>query len=443
MDTDQLTTRVADQLGAQQRLLVAFSGGLDSSVLLHLLATLRCQRPGMQLRALHVHHGLSAFADRWVEHCRRRCADWQIPLTVTHVQVDARQGGIEAAARAARYAAFSAALTEGEALLTAQHLDDQSETFLLALKRGSGPAGLSAMAARATLGEHLLLRPLLGCSRQTLESYAQRHALTWIDDDSNQDTRFDRNFLRLQVLPQLNQRWPHFASAVARSAGLCAEQEQLLDELLAEPLQSLLAADRSLAIDGLTDCSPVRRFALLRRWIALFNVTMPAREQLQRLWDEVALSREDAEPQLQLGAYQIRRFRGRLHLLPPLAALRDVHLPWQPDQPLTLPDGLGQLVAGEGDLALRAPQPSQQISIRFGGVQGAVRIVGRVHSRPIKKLWQELGIPPWQRERIPLIYYDEQLIAALGVFVCEAGQVPEGERPWRLRWEKNHNREEQ
>ncbi|QDI20174.1 tRNA lysidine(34) synthetase TilS [Serratia marcescens] len=443
MNTDQLTTRVADQLGAQQRLLVAFSGGLDSSVLLHVLAALRRQRPVLQLRALHVHHGLSAFADHWVEHCRSRCADWQIPLTVTHVQVDARQGGIEAAARAARYAAFSAALTEGEALLTAQHLDDQSETFLLALKRGSGPAGLSAMAARAALGEHLLLRPLLGCSRQTLESYAQRHALTWIDDDSNQDTRFDRNFLRLQVLPQLNQRWPHFASAVARSAGLCAEQEQLLDELLAEPLQSLLAADRSLAIDGLTDCSPVRRFALLRRWISLFNVTMPAREQLQRLWEEVALSREDAEPQLQLGAYQIRRFRGRLHLLPPLAALRNVHLPWQPDQPLTLPDGLGQLIAGEGELVLRAPQPSQQVSVRFGGVQGAVRIVGRAHSRPIKKLWQELGIPPWQRERIPLIYYDEQLIAALGVFVCEAGQVPEGERPWRLRWEKNHNSEEQ
>ena len=247
----------------------------------------------------------------------------------------------------------------------------------MALKRGSGPAGLSAMAARAALGEHLLLRPLLGCSRQTLESYAQRHALTWIDDDSNQDTRFDRNFLRLQVLPQLNQRWPHFASAVARSAGLCAEQEQLLDELLAEPLQNLLAADRSLAIDGLTDCSPVRRFALLRRWIALFNVAMPAREQLQRLWEEVALSREDAEPQLQLGTYQIRRFRGRLHLLPPLAALRDVHLPWQPDEPLALPDGLGWLVAGEGELALRAPQPSQRISIRFGGAQGTVRIVGR------------------------------------------------------------------
>ncbi|WP_213927848.1 tRNA lysidine(34) synthetase TilS, partial [Serratia marcescens] len=111
--------------------------------------------------------------------------------------------------------------------------------------------------------------------------------------------------------------------------------------------------------------------------------------------------------------------------------------------PLTLPDGLGQLIPGEGELVLRAPQPSQQVSVRFGGVQGVVRIVGRAHSRPIKKLWQELGIPPWQRERIPLIYYDEQLIAALGVFVCEAGQVPEGERPWRLRWEKNHNSEEQ
>jgi tRNA(Ile)-lysidine synthase len=435
MNNNQLSALLARQLGAHRQLLVAFSGGLDSSVLLHLLVGLRQQLPDLQLRAVHVHHGLSGFADQWVTHCQQQCVAWQLPLVVQRVQVDSQQGGIEAAARTARYSAFASTLAAGETLLTAQHLDDQCETFLLALKRGSGPAGLSAMAAQTSLGNNHLLRPLLGLSRQQLEAYAQQHQLSWIDDDSNQDPRFDRNFLRLQVLPLLNQRWPHFAAATARSASLCAEQEQLLDELLVEQLHKLLDDERTLAIDGLLTCSPARRFALLRRWIALFGVTMPSREQLQRLWEEVALSREDAEPQLQLGQYQFRRFRHRLYLLPLMADLREISLSWSLDEPLKLPDGLGELVSGEGDICLRAPQSQQKVSIRFSA-QGKQRILGRAHSRPIKKLWQELGIPPWQRERTPLIYYDDQLIAALGIFVSEAGQTPEGQQPWRLQWRK-------
>ncbi|CAI0956125.1 tRNA lysidine(34) synthetase TilS [Serratia quinivorans] len=435
MNNNQLSAQLARHLGAHRHLLVAFSGGLDSSVLLHLLVGLRQQLPDLQLRAVHVHHGLSAFADQWVTHCRQQCVAWQLPLVVQYVQVDSQQGGIEAAARAARYSAFASTLAADETLLTAQHLDDQCETFLLALKRGSGPAGLSAMAAQTSLGDNHLLRPLLGYSRQQLEAYAQQHQLSWIEDDSNQDPRFDRNFLRLQVLPLLNQRWPHFAAATARSASLCAEQEQLLDELLAEQLHKLLDEDHALAIDGLVTCSPARRFALLRRWIALFGVTMPSREQLQRLWEEVALSREDAEPQLQLGQYQFRRFRRRLYLLPLMADLREISLSWSMDDSLVLPDGLGELVSGEGDICLRAPQSQQKVSIRFTA-QGKHRILGRAHSRPIKKLWQELGIPPWQRERTPLIYYDDQLIAALGIFVSEAGQTPEGQQPWRLHWRK-------
>ncbi|CAI1821485.1 tRNA(Ile)-lysidine synthase [Serratia quinivorans] len=435
MNNNQLSAQLARQLGAHRHLLVAFSGGLDSSVLLHLLVGLRQQLPDLQLRAVHVHHGLSAFADQWVTHCRQQCVAWQLPLVVQHVQVDSQQGGIEAAARAARYSAFASTLAADEILLTAQHLDDQCETFLLALKRGSGPAGLSAMAAQTSLGNNHLLRPLLGHSRQQLEAYARQHQLSWIEDDSNQDSRFDRNFLRLQVLPLLNQRWPHFASATARSASLCAEQEQLLDELLSEQLHQLLDEDRALAIEGLLTCSPVRRFALLRRWISLFGVAMPSREQLQRLWEEVALSREDAEPQLQLGQYQFRRFRRRLYLLPLMADLREISLSWSLGDPLMLPDGLGELLSGEGDICLRAPQSQQKVSIRFSA-QGKHRILGRAHSRPIKKLWQELGIPPWQRERTPLIYYDDQLIAALGIFVSEAGQTPEGQQPWRLHWRK-------
>lgn len=435
MKTHQLLAQVDKRLEDERQLLVAFSGGLDSSVLLHLLMQLRQQHPELVLRAVHIHHGLSRFSDDWVAHCQQQCKRWQIPLVVHHVQLETRFGGIEAAARKARYAAFRKTLAVGETLLTAQHLDDQCETFLLALKRGSGPAGLSAMAARSYLDHNMLIRPLLDISRQQLEAYAQQHQLQWIEDDSNQDAKFDRNFLRLQVLPELNARWPHFAEATARSASLCAEQEQLLDELLAEPLSQLLDRQNSLLIAGLQACSAVKRYALLRRWIASFGVSMPARDGLQRLWHEVALSREDAEPRLQLGDYQIRRFRQRLYLLPLMSDLSGQQLSWRYDAPLALPDGLGTLLAGEGDVLIRTPHKHEKVSVRFTA-KGKVRIVGRAGSRQIKKLWQELGIPPWQRERIPLIYYDDKLIAAVNVFVTEDGQVPVGEQAWQLGWKK-------
>ncbi|AEW44392.1 tRNA(Ile)-lysidine synthetase [Serratia symbiotica str. 'Cinara cedri'] len=438
MEINKLVSQVLHQLSQHRKLLVAFSGGMDSTVLLHLLVQLRQKHPEFQLRALHVHHGINMLADTWVDFCEQQCKSWQVPLKIQLVKLAAKDHGIEAAARVARYTAFNTTLQVGEVLITAHHLDDQSETFLLALKRGSGPSGLSSMAVSSRLVNYLLLRPFLNCSRMQLKNYAEYYKLSWIEDDSNKNTRFDRNFLRLYVLPLLNKRWPYFTSAVARSASLCSEQEKLLDELLAERLHTLLAEDHSLVIDGLLRCSPVCRYALLRRWISIHGVILPSRKQLQYLWDEVACSRIDAAPRLQLGSYQIRRFRGRLYLLPLMANIRNIQLNWLRISPLSLPDGLGILISGKGELYLRAPQPSQKVSIRFSA-HGSLRILGRTHSRPIKKLWQELAVAPWLRERTPLVYYDEQLIAALGVFICEEGRVLDKEQPWRLHWNKNHD----
>ncbi|MEQ9903284.1 tRNA lysidine(34) synthetase TilS [Pectobacterium aroidearum] len=433
-DDGLLRTIVAQTAGCGS-ILLAYSGGLDSSVLLHLLVAVR-QRSGLAIRAAYIHHGLNPLADSWAEHCRQQCERWQVSFASLPVVVEAQNGGIEAAARTARYQALQAHLQEGETLLTAQHLDDQSETFLLALKRGSGPAGLSAMAAQSTLGQHRLIRPLLGFSRLQLEAYAQRHQLRWIEDDSNQDERFDRNFLRRQILPRLTQRWPHFSSAVARSAELCAEQEQLLDELLEESLQRLCQPDGALSIDGLVPLSPVRRFALLRRWLAQQGATMPSREQLQRLWDEVAMSRQDAEPILQLHQLQIRRFRQHLYLLPLMTSLQDCILPWQPTScSLSLPDNLGTLRLADNGMAVRAPENGEAVSIRFS-TQGTVHIVGRAHGRHIKKLWQELGVPPWWRDHTPLVFYNKQLIAAVGRFVTREGQVREHQPVWHVVWER-------
>ncbi|WP_050749382.1 tRNA lysidine(34) synthetase TilS [Candidatus Regiella insecticola] len=438
MKNDDFLLQINKQLAGYRKLLVGFSGGLDSSVLLHLLTRLRTgQRPDLIIRAIHIHHGINPQANDWVEHCQYQCQQWQVPLEIVPVQLNTRKNGIEAAARAARYHAFSTHLTDKEVLLTAQHQDDQCETFLLALKRGSGPTGLSAMASKMAFAQSQLLRPLLSCSRQNLMDYAQRHQIQWVEDESNQDRRFDRNFLRQEIIPLLNQRWPHFSQTVTRSASLCAEQEQLLDELLTATLDQWQHTDGSLTTDGLITMSEVKRNAVLRRWLSRHHVSMPSRDQLQRLWHEVVLARIDANPCLQLGQHQVRRFRQRLYL----SSSQQINitsqcLHWCVSEDLLLPANLGVLRLTNADgQQIRAARPNESVKIRFG-LQGKVKIVGRDRSRESKKLWQELGVPPLMRNQIPLLYFNEQLIAACDFFVTAEGQAKQGERCWHVHWNK-------
>ena len=412
---------------------LAFSGGLDSTVLLHQLVCWQRQQPALRVRALHVHHGLSPNADSWALHCQHICQQWQIPCEVLHVQVDGRANGIEAAAREARYQALFQQLQPGEHLLTAQHLDDQAETLLLALKRGSGPAGLAAMPPQRSVGEHRHLRPLLDVSRQQLENYAADHQLRWIEDESNADSRYDRNFLRQQVLPLLQARWPHFSAASARSAALCGEQEQLLDELLAEQLAQLSDAQGALHFPPLMNMSEARRHALLRRWIAQQGGAMPSREALKRITDEVINSREDAKPCLRFGAFELRRYRQQLYWLTPQPSLSQHSLTWQDrKQPLDLPAGLGSLQANAWIAELRQPGADEAITVRFQA-QGYYHLQGRAGGREMKKLWQELGIAPWLRERIPLIYFNQTLISAPGLFITYEGAAS-NEQGWQAIW---------
>ncbi|MGL5454871.1 MAG: tRNA lysidine(34) synthetase TilS [Citrobacter telavivensis] len=429
------TLTLNTSLFTSRQILVAFSGGLDSTVLLHQLVQWRAQQPTLSLRAIHIHHGLSAHADAWVAHCEAVCAQWQVPLVVERVTLADAGLGIEAHARQARYQAFADALLPGEVLATAQHLDDQCETFLLALKRGSGPAGLSAMAEISAFAGTQLIRPLLTQTRAALEQWARQYQLRWIEDESNQDDVYDRNFLRLQVLPLLQQRWPHFADATARSAALCAEQESLLDELLADELSGCTTANGTLALTPLMAMSRVRRAALLRRWLAAQNAPMPSRDGLDRLWQEVALAREDASPCLRFGDYEVRRYQGQLWWIKSAVGQSETILPWPCWQmPLTLPAGLGYLRLQPGG-ELRMPREDECVSIRFKA-SGMLHIVGRNGGRKLKKIWQELNVPSWRRDTTPLLFYGETLIAAAGVFVTREG-LTEGESGVKLVWDKS------
>lgn len=423
---------IAQVVSPYRQLLVGFSGGLDSTVLLHRLKLWRDREPDVQLRAMHIHHGLSPHADEWVVHCEALCATWDIPLRVERVTLQDEGLGVEAQARKARYAAFASALRPGEALVTAQHLDDQCETFLLALKRGSGPAGLSAMPERADFAGAQLIRPLLSETRASLEDWAREHRLSWIEDESNQDDSYDRNFLRLRVIPLLTERWGHFTEATARSAMLCAEQEILLDELLSEELAELISPEGALAIAPLEAMSAVRRAAVLRRWLASRHASMPSRAMLNRLWDEVAQAREDATPSVYLNGFEVRRYQGRLWWIKSRPSLSDIVLSWPSvEDALLLPHGAGSVFL-ENTGHVRLPKANEPVTVRFKA-GGMLHIVGRNGGRKLKKIWQECQVPPWRRDATPLLFYGETLIAAAGVFVTEEGWAEEGVAfTWRV-----------
>lgn len=398
---------------------VACSGGIDSIVLLHLLQQIQ-KTYALSVRAIHVNHGLNPQAKDWAHQVQKLCAQWQIPCQIESIEHKPEKN-IEASARKCRYAILAKALKHHEVLMTAHHLDDQAETFLLALKRGSGPTGLASMPARKPFASSELIRPLLSVSRAIIDAYAQKHELLYVTDNSNWNTDFDRNFLRHKVVPILRQRWPQFTAMVARSAELCATENALLQEFLLEILPDYVNTENALCLPALASLSEAKRNGLLRTWISQQRLPLPSRKQLYLLWHTVGTARQDANPHMKLDGYCIRRFRDHLYITATSTDTIIAALCWDMTAPLILPNQFGTLYAVSDKGDIRKPIASEQVKVRFG-TNDSVAIVGRCGSRSLKKLWQEFAIPSWQRRRIPLLYYNDQLIAAVGVFITKEGQ---------------------
>lgn len=414
------------------RYVVAFSGGLDSTALLHALSA---SGTGVPVVAIHINHDMQDEAAAWQAHCSAVATEMGIEYESIDVNVQLESGkGPEASAREARYGALLARLQEGDWLISAHHREDQAETLLLNLIRGSGPAGVAGIGEIRRFGPGWLARPLLNIDRESLRRYAEEKALHWVEDPSNVDRRFDRNFLRHEILPRLQSRWPDIATRLQRSAGHAGEASQLLAELAAIDLQQLGSRAERLCVDGLSRLSDGRKRNLIRYCLRALGLATPTALQLERVLTEVIPARVDAQPLVSWPGGAIRRYRNHLYLLQdnlaaPLASQQvsgaSVQLGrglgtlcFAPDEGL----GLSESVVSAG-LTLRARQGGEEI-----------QLPGQGHTKKIKKLLQEEGVVPWMRDRIPLVYSGEQLVAVGDLWIAaHASAEPGVSVLWRER----------
>lgn len=422
MDPEAVADRLLELSPGAQGYCVAFSGGADSTALLHLVSADPRIRP---LRALHVHHGLDPAADRWEAHCREACDALPVPLTVRRVHVPPSRHGLEAAAREARYRAFEGELARGECLVQAHHADDQAETVLFRLIRGSGARGLTGIPARRALGGAWVVRPLLGFPREGIHRYLDTVGARWIDDQANRDPRFDRTYLRQEVLPVLERRWPGAAARIARSAEHLSAAVDAEEELAARDLAHV-------RVNGLPSVAGLRRLpgpraeALLRLWLRLRGAEPPGARRLRAGLRALLDAREDGAPALEWPGGAVRRHQGSLHFVParseagglgpsPRAGAGNVATSrWGAHWDLR-----GSLRGPWGVLrATWSPDPGLTPELLHHGVHLHCRATAPAGAqRRVKKAFQQAGVPPWERACCPLVFAGPRLVALAGRWV--------------------------
>jgi tRNA(Ile)-lysidine synthase len=399
---------------------VALSGGLDSTVLLHLLVTLRDAGIDLPVAALHIHHGLQAEAEAWLTWCQQLCDRWRVDLAVHRVVVKPQGEGVEAAARTARYAIFKEYAARGEAILLAHHRDDQAETLINHLLRGSGVRGLAAMPVCRTLAAGSVVRPLLPFSRQAIAAWAQAHHLEWIEDPSNGDLSLRRNFLRHRVMPLLRETFGDVTLPVARSALWCSEADELLQGLATADLTQVVAATtpawpwlchQPLQCSRLSQLSNARQRNLLRYWLIALNLPLPDHRRLNEVLSQLVVARHDSAAEVHWRGVEIHRYRDQLHAFTPLPPLPEVRVALKDGAVTPLPDGYGVILPGSGGGAV-----GEGASVIWS--PSTERVALAIGRHRLKRIWQKHGVPPWLRLRWPLIVDRHDALIALPGLWC-------------------------
>jgi tRNA(Ile)-lysidine synthase len=416
------------------RISVAFSGGLDSTVLLAALARAALSVP---LRAVHVDHGLQHGSADWSAHCAREAAALGVEFVAQRVAVDrASSEGLEAAARTARYAALRALLAPGEWLLTAHHADDQLETLLLRMLRGTGVRGLRGIIAFGRCGVGWLGRPLLGFTREELRGEATARGLSWLEDPSNAEIRHDRNYLRFHVLPALRSRWPTAASRAQRLAEQASDAEQLLEAQAyadARPLAAAWHVPRA----ALAALEPARQRNLLRHLLRALELEVPSARKIEELRAALLSSHAESHARVAWPGAEGRVYRSALYLMPslPPASPEGYSAPLAAGAPWVGPEGRVELVPAHDGRGLPQSWLDEGLTLRFRRGGERFRPHDRAHRHSLRSLFQERGVVPWLRDRVPLIYRGSEL-AAIGDLWHSADAAAAGpnEPRWRVQW---------
>ncbi|MEQ1812919.1 MAG: tRNA lysidine(34) synthetase TilS [Candidatus Nitrotoga sp.] len=438
---------------ANRTILLGLSGGVDSIALLDMLHQWSLKN-SWSLRALHVHHGISPHADSWAVFCADLCEKLNVPLQVERVSIaPLRTMGVEAAARQLRHAALLG--QPADYIVLAHHQDDQAETLLLQLLRGAGVRGAAAMPVvkqvmHETTHTKTLLRPLLDVPRSELVKYAQARGLQWIEDESNADDRYPRNFLRHRVLPVLEARFPAYRATLSRSARNFAEADELLDELALQDwaLQDLNQHTQLnkaiLKVSRLSELSLVRAKNLLRYFFASLNAPTPDIAQLEEMLHQLCCARSDAAVCVNFGGWQVRRYQGMVYAAPICPVLpeefrEDFCVAWRGESVLPMPDLGGtlhfQFVSGQG-ISLQKLQ-LKPVTVRLRRGAERIRPHAQRPTRTLKNLLQEHAVPPWQRDRLPLLFCGEDLVWVAGVATAEAYRSQPGETGMQPVWNKD------
>ncbi len=374
---------------------IALSGGIDSAVMLHACVAIREQTDrSLVVNAIHIHHGLSPNADEWLAFCQQLCEQFQIPFQYQKISIQsAPRQSLEAVARNARYAALDKLAPAGSLVLLAQHEDDQAETVLLQLKRGAGPKGLSGMAERFSKSTSVqYARPWVnsGLGKQDILSYAQAHNLRWVEDESNQDTSFDRNFLRNDIMPLLKHKWPQISKTISRSALLCASQNQLVETMAGEALQKIQNGDLALSLSGLSVLPNTLATEVIRLWIAnKIGLTVSA-SQLHEI-QKLCIAKADQKGIVQVENWQCRRFNHDLYWVA-LAEIAEAPLPTH-------------------SIEIEIDTKIQRMDVTYGDLHRRVKLFANRPSKTLKAWMKEAGVKPWKRMAMPIICLNEHIVA--------------------------------
>ncbi|CAL4042361.1 tRNA(Ile)-lysidine synthase [Buchnera aphidicola (Anoecia corni)] len=415
--------------------LISYSGGIDSTVLLYKLMKLKKYYSFINIRVLHVNYNVFKHSLNTVKHCIQLCKKYNLELIIKHVKKISVKKNFEEVARVIRYNIIKKILLPKEVVITAHHLNDQCETFFLSLKRGSGPTGLSGMKLYTFLDKNkLLIRPFLNVSKKQIERFAFKKKLIWITDNSNNNIYYDRNFIRKEIIPVLEKRWPSFLNTCSRSSAICSDYVKIANNIAGQFLRKNMLLDSILNFFNMLFLDISIRKVIVRNWILKNNNKIPSYSIIEKVLKEVINSKKDANPKIIINKSEIRRYKRYIYIVPVLPSISSLILIWHnTNYPLELPYHFGFLENNSYGMKIPIPKKNDIINIRFI-LSGRISIFGRSGSRQVKKIFQEFNIPPWYRNRIPFVFYNSDFIAAPGIFLANNSATKKNKKSWFISW---------